>query len=79
MKEHIQGCQSYIRPALIESMSRTGLLGEGEARIFRTLLKRFMECEFRLIISMLRKLTKKEKVAYFRMGRKFIKKFTGEL
>lgn len=78
MKEYIQGCQSYIRPALIESMSQTDLLGEDEARTFRTLFKKFMECEFRLIISMLRKLTKKEKVAYFRMGRKFVKKFTGE-
>jgi hypothetical protein len=38
-----------------------------------------MGCEFRAIVSMMRKLTKKEKVAYFRMGRKFIKKFTGRL
>jgi hypothetical protein len=79
MKEHIQGCQSYIRPALIESMSQKHLLGEDEGRIFRTLFRRFMECEFRLIISMLRKLTKKEKVAYFRMGRKFVKKIAGKL
>jgi hypothetical protein len=79
MKEFIQGCQTYIRPALIESMAHTHLLGEDEARIFRILFRKFMECEFRLIISMLRKLTKKEKVAYFRMGRKFVKKFTGGL
>ena len=74
-REHIKDNQSYVRPCLIEKMFRGELLGEQESSMFRTLFRRFVRVELKLVVSMMRKLRKKEKLTYFKLANKFLKKF----
>jgi len=57
-------------------MCRGDLLGPREASIFRAFFKRFVKVELRMIVSMMRRLRKKEKLAYYRIAGKFLKVFT---
>ena len=75
VRRYIREDQTYIRPCLIEQMCQGELLGLEESEIFRAFFKRFVNVELRMIVSMIRKLRKKEKVTYFKLGRKFLKSF----
>jgi hypothetical protein len=56
-------------------MFKGKLLGVQEASIFRILFKRFVKVELKLIVSMNRRLRKKEKQAYFKVAKRLLKKF----
>jgi hypothetical protein len=75
LRRHIKPNQTYIRPALLEELCRSERLGQDGADLLRRLLYNFLRMEFPLIIAMLRKLTKKEKFAYFRIAKKLMRQF----
>ena len=56
-------------------MCQGDILGLEQSTIFRTLFKRFVKVELKMIVSMIRKLRKKEKLVYFKIAGRFLKKF----
>ena len=59
-------------------MCKGEILGAEESAIFRTFFKRFIKVELKMIVSMLRKLRKKEKLVYFKIAGRFLKRFIGK-
>ena len=74
-REYIKDNQNYVRPGIVEKMFKGELLGVQETSLFRALFKRFVKVELKLIVSMMKKLRKKEKLTYFRLANRFLKKF----
>ena len=77
VKSQVKENQSYIRPGVIQQMCQGEMLNERESRMFRVLFRRFMRVEFRMGVSSMDKLRKKEKLAYFRVGKRFLRCFIG--
>ena len=56
-------------------MCRNGLLPEEETEMFRVIFERFMRVEFKMVVSMMGKLKKKEKMVYIKTGSRFLRQF----
>ena len=62
-----------MRPRTVEALCSGGLIEERLAVIFRSLFSRFLKEDLRIIVSCQGKMGKKEKIAYFRVARRYIR------
>jgi hypothetical protein len=75
VKKYVKFNQTYIRPYLIERMCRGELIGSEHAPCFRVMFNRFVRVELKMMVSMMAKLRKKEKLSYFKIANKFLRQF----
>jgi hypothetical protein len=75
MKSHVSPGQAYVKPLLIQQMCQGLILEEEETKLFRRFFHKFLTLEFRMMISSTKRLKKKEKLAYFRIARRFLRHF----
>ncbi len=68
-KELVKVNQSYIRPAIIQSLCSGGELSREESVVFRIFVRKFLLEEFPVIIVQQPKLRKSQKTAYLKLAR----------